>query len=300
MSLTLNMRDHELTGRPSTWTPNPLYYDFGRPLPTRCVLKLLSTLHPIAGWPAQEPRTIFEPGGGTGRVVVPLASARLEWHFEVCDIAIDMLEVLHYRRVCESLRNFTITSADLRGYWPARPVDLLLVSSVLHAIPDWKDVLRTWIRVLPRSAAVVLLGEEGDLYNLALGRAATELESGETCAVLSRFWSDYRSLRDEQGVEGPERSQVGCRWEARNLEIVEELKRAGLHVVDRVVECWNHSLTVADLLTLVQSRCYSSMFTVSEERYNAIESGLRRTWSDRTNDLAVSRHCAIATALMFA
>lgn len=299
MSLTLFTRESPPTGRHLKWAPNPLYYDFGRPLPARYVLRLFSNLPPIVGWQSHEPRMVFEPGGGTGRVVTPLACSRTDWHFEVCDVADDMLEVVHYRRMCESLSNLTICRADLHGYWPDRRVDLLLVSSVLHAIPDWKDVLRTWSRALPHTGVVVVLGEEGDLYNLALGRSTSEFEYGETCVVLSRFWEDYQALRSRFGIESAEQSQVGCKWEARNVEIVEELNCAGMRVVGRSVEQWNHTLTVYDLLTLVASRCYSSMFTVPDERYRMIESGLNEAWLNLRNERAVSRHRAIATALAF-
>ena len=54
---------------------------------------------------------------------------------------------------------------------------------------------------------IVLVGEEADLYNMALGRDPDGLqqEADPICETQRRFWSDYQSVRSTLGIESAER-----------------------------------------------------------------------------------------------
>lgn len=281
------------------WTPVPLFYDFGRPFPGRHVVTLLGeTLAFARATEKIERPTIYEPGAGTGRILVPLATHYTDWQFIASDMSADMLECLEYKAHCESLSNLSVYKGDVRSYWPpTRSVDILLHSSVLHAVTDWSQVLESWAAAMRPRGAFCLVGEEADLYNLALGRAADELSEGAPAPVLLEFWTDYLRLRRELGIHDPESSQVGCRWSARSESIVEELRSRGYEVSDTRQLSWNQRLTVATLIRIVSARSYSSMFTAADSLYDDLCKRMTEMWSQRANDVTVSRHVAVAVTM---
>jgi methylase of polypeptide subunit release factors len=70
-----------------SWTPNPFYFDFGRPFPSKQVLSLFEESKIFSSLDTKKTAHIYEPCAGTGRVIVPLAIHYPQINFTASDIS---------------------------------------------------------------------------------------------------------------------------------------------------------------------------------------------------------------------
>ena len=279
-----------------TWTPNPHYYNFGRPFPARHVVSLFEKSKAVCSLAEQKQHLqVCEFGAGTGRILVPLACQFRDWQFYGTDASPAVLEVLNYSKVCESLENLTTILSDGTANFPERKYHLIILSSVLHAIKDWKQILNFLSNCLKVSGLVCLIGEESDLHNEVLGRSTQILDPFGIDSTLRFFWKTYRQIRLEVGATATEESQVGCRWEIMNQEAVNYLQELNMTEVAQTEVEWLQIFKIADLFKIVEERCYSSMFTVEPNIYsNLIEKFRLECKSLESSATVVSRHKAVA------
>jgi len=276
------------------WTPNAADYDFGRPFPGELVCKLLVD---SPSWKAAVPpdvkKRIFEPGCGTGRILIPLAAHYPHSLFFGGDSYEDALAECTKRARELKLTNIRLANVDLSELDPVQVFDAILHSSVLHAIPEWKSVLEKLTSILSASGLFVLIGDSGDVHAAALGRTI----SGEPDPALVNFWAEYRILREKFGLPDPESSQRGCRWDVESGEIFEKLEEKGFREVDRREIEWVQEYSIADLFGIVENRVYSSMFSVDEKTFAELTSELDRKFRASHAEMTQSRHRAVARFL---
>jgi hypothetical protein len=280
------------------WTPDAHFYDFGRPFPYRYLVELFRESYLIKELEKIEKVNVYEPGAGTGRMLIPLASEFSDWSFIGADISESMLDVFSQRIVCESLKNITLKKADALEFLPVIKSDLLIISSLLHSTAEWKKLLSTLVSNVSDTGVICLIGEEAEIYNLALDRLSTVFPKTEIDENLSLFWQYYLQARQEVNAPSTEYSQIGCQWEINNEMPVSELKSLGFEVVCTSEIRWSHWLRVKDLLRIVEERCYSSMFTIENNLYDNLLSILRdKCLHLDMNTYIESKHVALAKFL---
>lgn len=274
-----------------TWTPKAELYDFGRPLPASSLQALFqrsSTLTNLESCKRQ-PR-VFEPGSGTGRVLLPLAQLFPAWRFIGQDYYGAALEVCRSRADQLGLNNIELSEVDVtRAKFP-RAYDAILHSSVLHYLPSWRSILKDLTSALRPGGCMILVGDNGDIYDAALGRA---LRSGYDESLI-RFWAAYLQLRKDLALEGAEASQRGCRWDLESTEIVAEVESLGFVEIERLEETWDEQFSVSNMLQIVKERCYSSMFTADDSGYGNLVHRLEKEFQAELDQVANSRHVVVA------
>lgn len=280
------------------WTPNAHFYDFGRPFPYRYLVELFQRSQIIKELKELEGVNVYEPGAGTGRVLIPLASEFSNWSFTGADISESMLDIFSQRTVCESLKNVIIKKANVLEFLPDTKPDLLIISSLLHSVKEWERLLSTLACNMSETGIICLIGEEGEIYNLALDRLSTIFPKTEIDENLSLFWEYYLQARQEVNAPPTENSQIGCQWEINNETPVSVLKSLGFEVVCTSEIQWSHWLRVQDLLRIVEERCYSSMFTIETSLYDNLLSIMSKKCSHLDlNTYTESKHVALAKFL---
>jgi len=274
-----------------SWTPKPELYDFGRPFPPEQVgrLFLLSKELPRI-LPSEQMATVYEPGCGTGRVILPLAKSFPFWMFVGGEISKAVRDVCQARQQASGLPNLALIEADVCESNPHGPFDMIVHSSVLHAVDQWQKAVQILVSLLKPTGIFALIGDDGDLYDEALGRV-----SKPGCdPILSDFWSSYRKARLLSGAPDAEASQVGVRWDIESSEVAEAIASFGFVEFERVHTDWQQVYTVSELSMIVRERCYSSMFTVDAVTYQTL---LRHLDDDVSRfpaqQTVISRHQAL-------
>jgi hypothetical protein len=149
-------------------------------------------------------------------------------------------------------------------------------------------------RRLNQGGAFCLLGDYGDLYDMALGRTVTSgIDSN-----LEMFWCRYLKLRSDLKLPHTENSQIGCRWDLESTQLADWLISCGFREFHTTRVSWQELFTIENLLSIVENRCYSSMFTVREDLYSQLVADLQRAMSSMRSQVAASRHFAVARFFM--
>lgn len=275
----------------NTWTPDAAQYELGRPFPAEHLLRLIGE---SKTWnekiPPQTRKRIFEPGSGTGRILLPLAKAYPDAIFIGADFYDDALSVCSSRARAEGISNIRLSNTELAALEWERSFDAVVHSSVLHSISEWESVLEKLIRSLNAEGFFVLIGDGGDIDTEALAR----FTSPGADERLKEFWSEYRSKWEELGLQHLEASQRGCKWDIDNVQISERLIAAGFQELECREVGWEQRFSIFDLLSIVENRCYSSMFTADQKKYAEIVAFLDGKFSGRGKEMTVSRHRAVA------
>lgn len=232
---------------------------------------------------------MLEPGAGTGRILVPFAQAFPEWSFTGNDAYADALAVCKQRAEEQGIKNIELHATDLIAGDLGGPYQVILHSSVLHSIAEWQRVLKRLCDVLDRGGCFLLLSDNGDLYDAALGRA---LEPGID-PELGAFWREYLDLRREFQLSSTEASQRGCRWDLESSEIAAALQRGPFTESERLEERWEQQLTIGEMLRIVEERCYSSMFTADDLGYAQVVSRMKKRFAESADAIVISRHIAV-------
>jgi hypothetical protein len=285
------MQRSELLGRLS-WSETASSYDFGRPFPGEVVYRLFEGLDWKSTPLGHIPETVFEPGIGTGRVLVPLARLWPSACFFGVDNSPRMLDELHRCIDLENITNLTAKLGDITRMAVDEKIDLILFSSVLHAIPSWKEAISRSLESAHDCSLVALVGEEADMYNLALGRTVTAVNDCPVDPGLSHFWRVYQDARHDSGALSAETSQVGVKWEIDNTEVAEHLIQRGFSEVLMSNTHWEIEWSLADMLAVVEHRCFSSIFTLTKEQHTHVMNVLLGAGFERESVKLTTRHQA--------
>jgi SAM-dependent methyltransferase len=270
-----------------SWTPQPEMYDFGRPFPEPRVQELFKGL----GARFQRGNLkVFEPGCGTGRVLLPLARANPQWSFDGIDSSPGCLEVFQRRLLERGIENVSAKLGLIPNEMPLGPFDIIIHSSVLHVVPNWREALAVLASRLSPNGVLCLVGDYGDIYDAALGRA----NSPGIDPALQHFWNRYIELRRYFNAPNPESSQIGCRWDLESSDLATWLLSNGFCESYRKQTSWQEQFTVEHLMQIVEQRCYSSMFTVEQDAYCKVVTQLKEDLRNTKEGLTVSRHQAVA------
>ena len=270
------------------WTPNAKLYDFGRPFPADKISALFDDDNLLV---SRSNLRVLEPGCGTGRVLIPLARARSDWTFLGFDSSAEAVKVCRNKATDLALTNVEVAEGSLENFVSADQFDGIIHSSLLHAVATWRDALLILVKLLKPDGVVCLIGDYGDIYDEALGRQA----AAGVDPNLARFWALYREIRSEVDAPNLEQSQVGCRWDLESTEIADWLLANDFQEISRSSVEWNQDFRVQDLVTIVEERCYSSMFTMDPRHYTSLLTQLKtRLPSLELSNTSVSRHQAVA------
>jgi SAM-dependent methyltransferase len=253
-----------------SWTPDPKLYEAGRPFPAQEVVRLFRScglLDELLSTPGLQ---VYEPGAGTGRILLPLASAYPAAEFLACELTKGMVDVLSARIRSEAIANVAYVCADAAIFDPPKAPGVLVLSSLLHLVVDWEPLLRRFIDQLDKGGVLCLVGEEGDLYDAALG-----IPNGSLDCALGEFFDAYREARRRVGIPLEEVAQLGPPWDVANREASSSAQNRGLVRIDDVWVHWTQQLRVRDLFCIVENRIYSSMFSVDATSYAKVVETLR-------------------------
>ena len=269
------------------WTPNPFFYEFGRPFPAQDVQRLFDGIAINAV--DDRKLVVFEPGAGSGRILVPLAQKYTNWVFYGSDFSEGMCDVFNYKIVANNLQNISISCVDEFNNTAPLKADAIIISSFLHAVREWQLLFSRLLRTrLADQGMILLVGEAGDIYDCALGRFREGVD-----AELEAFWSRYRTARQRLLGDSLEASQVGIRWNLDNEEAAAFLLQQGFEETRRKQIEWSQRFRVSDLFRIIKERCYSSMFTLSQDMIDNIYQDIKETMTTDMNSVTVSRHTAV-------
>lgn len=241
-------------------------YDLGRPLDERVVIELFSKVKKHAP-DFSDDALLLDAGCGTGRLTIPLARYFSDLRIVGIDTSQEMLAVLYRRCSALGISNYHALAGDLfRLNIRDDYFDGTLVSSVLHAIEDWEEVVNELIRVTGPHGYLFLISEQSAIYDLGLGRV-----KGDNKDLLAKFWGKYIELRSKHRLDNPEASQVGIKWQLGHPEVIQYLmKENRVAEIEEFILNWEKEFTVGVLMRIVELKCWSSMFTAEEHKYGAL------------------------------
>jgi SAM-dependent methyltransferase len=277
------------------WSSVAESYDWGRPFPPEHVQKLFEQAPEVHRLLLQG-AVVVDIGAGTGRITVPLAKQYPNSTFIAVDNSETLLQVLS-RRSHDLSKQPQCIHQDLIASQLLPSGDVYILSSVLHALPVWKNVCRAIAESIRPGGLVALIGEEGDIYNLSLGRAPAQLPPMPASNILSSFWKQYHELRTSVGAPPVEGTQIGCSWEATNAEAVDCFRALGFKESGSASLQWTRTVEASELMRIVDERVFSSLMALSPHQFSQIQNGLRALVSLH-KDLSDEARCLATLRLM--
>jgi ubiquinone/menaquinone biosynthesis C-methylase UbiE len=248
-------------------------YDTGRPLPAAEIEELLKQ-NSLLCQRLTSGVSLVEVGAGTGRVLVPLARLFPRSQVIGIDNSPKSLDVLRARAEALGV-SVDVMYRDLSDGEPLPVADMYLCSSVLHAVKEWRGLLSRIAQAVPSDGVIILLGEEGDIYNLALSRSPHLLPAEELDPLLLTFWGEYHRLRAEVEAPPVEQTQIGCAWEAMSAEAFDYCSTLGFRETFRANREWIGTHSPHSLLKLIEDKAFSSIIALSDAHYAHVLRGLR-------------------------
>lgn len=220
--------------------------------------------------------SILDAGCGTGRISFPLAKKFPNLRIRGVDVSDQMLSLLEQKIEKSGIQNYEIEKASLLELnEPPKSYDFSIVSSVLHAIREWKTAVDNIVNAT--GGHLVLISETSDMYRLVLNRQ----EYGE--GLMGRFWGEYSGLRKKYSLPSVESAQVGIKWQLGCPEVLDYLKDRGvLESRFELSRRWAMEFTVEDLVEIVEKKAYSYMFAADEGAYGHVVSDLKG-WLKKEN-----------------
>ena len=249
-------------------------YEIGRPIDKDIVLKIFKKIEE-ATKESYNGKTIVDAGCGTGRITFLFAKNQPKLQVVGIDKSKEMLGILRKKITKSGIKNYKARYADLLSLdFRDNTFDYSLISSVLHSVKEWKKTVEEIARVTKNQGYIILLSEESDIYNIGLGRVKSKNNG-----LLENFWGKYIELRKEEGLENPESSQIGLKWQLGLPEAISyiEQRKLGRKIYDFEIE-WKKEYTVTDFLGIVEARAWSSMFTANQGKYSKVVKEIKK-WS---------------------
>jgi len=224
-------------------------YDFGRPLSNRSILELFATISAKLSISLNN-KKMLDAGCGTGRVTISL----------------EMLAFAQQKIKQSHLKNYQLIKADLQHIpLDDNTVDFSLISSVLHVIPGWTQIIDELIRVTSTSGYLLLISEQADIYEIEQDRTKSQDRN-----LLEKFWGQFQKLKLEYGLSIPQKIQVGIRWQLGCPEIIDYLQKTGYQNINTITIPWQHKYTVADFMNILYKKCWSALFTSDPIKYDQV------------------------------
>ena len=158
-------------------------YEFGRPIDKKAMINLFKKIAKIV---SLQNKIILDAGCGTGRISIPLSE--LFNHVKVIGIdkSGEMIEVLKEKISKKETGNIEIITGDLSKIeFNDEYFDISIISSVLHSIPNWKQVITEIVRVTKKEGYLFLISEQGEIYDQALERKTSKNHN-----LMNRFWEN--------------------------------------------------------------------------------------------------------------
>lgn len=195
---------------------------------------------------------VLEAGCGTGRISIPLIERGVD--LVGCDLSAPMLN-----RFQEKFPAPRILRADASLLpFPSAQFDAVLTVHVLHLIPNWRDVLREFKRVLV----------PGGLY---LNVRTWDMLVNSTGERIRDFWRGW--MRDH----GVDTLTVGVRSQT---ELLDELRSMGADVSEVEVVRYTESINIREEIEHFEQRLYSETWDIPDEISNEAVQELR-AWATR-------------------
>ncbi len=256
-------------------------YELGRPLNSKIISNLFHEIKRIIKSPYNN-KILLDAGCGTGRVTFPLAQKYKQLKIIGIDKSKEMLSVLKNKVINSKIKNYEIVNGNLTKIdYKEDYFDFSLISSVLHSIKNWESILREIIRVTKKEGFLFLLSEEGEIYNIALGRSKSKNRN-----ITEKFWGTYTDLRHKNRLRDPEESQIGIKWQLGHPELIAYLNQKGyLDSIKKVKIKWKKDFTVKDFMNIVECRCWSSMFTADDGKYRNLVKDMKQWLKDENISL---------------
>ncbi|MAE42449.1 hypothetical protein CMO93_01650 [Candidatus Woesearchaeota archaeon] len=245
-------------------------YESGRPIDIKVIMELFHKIDKKANLNCKN-KILLDAGCGTGRLTFPIAKKFSELKIMGIDKSDAMLSVLNEKIAKSHLNNYETSNSNIsKTDFPDNYFDFALVSSVFHSTKNWKEIIKEIVRVTKTDGYLFLISEEGDLYTYGLGR-----KSGKN-DILQKFWGQYMDMRHKHNMENPESSQIGLKWELGHSDLIDFLKEQNLiKSFDEIKLDWQKTFAVSDFMDIVENRCWSSMFTANNEKYELLTNDMK-------------------------
>ena len=233
------------------------YYDQTRPLPESIAGPGIRAILDITGPEAR----VLDVGTGTGRIGIPLLQQGLD--LIGCDLSSSML-----RRLREKFPPARIAQADAtRLPFPEARFNIVLTTHVLHLVPDWRETLREFRRVLTPRGAYLNITTWGSTGNSIRDR-------------LRLHWRDWLraqgSNADNPGMQGREQ------WAS-------ELQSLGGEVTEIEVLRYPVVFTLREQLDHMATRIFSDSWEIPDPVFEASMKELRAWVDNEYRDLDEQR-----------
>jgi SAM-dependent methyltransferase len=200
---------------------------------------------------------ILEVGAGTGRISIPLLEGGLD--LIGCDLSGKML-----LRFQEKYPAAPIARADaLYLPFPSDSFEAVMTAHVLHLVPEWREALREFVRVLKPGGAYLNLTTWG-----TVGVSIRD--------QLRRYW---RGWLQDQGIDA---FLPGVR---SSDEFVQQLRAMGAEVTEVEVMRYPLRFTLREELTRLESRSGSDSWEVPDDLFDASLQELRAWVASEYGDL---------------
>ncbi len=246
-------------------------YELGRPLDAELAITLFEKISEIIKTDYDN-KALLDAGCGNGRVTLPISKKYPNLKIVGIDKSEEMLSILKKRIKDNNIGNYKAINSDLSKIdYDENHFDFSLISSVLHSMKNWREILGEIIRVTKRAGFLILISEAGDMYDIGLGYKKSKKRD-----LMEKFWTKYIELRNKHNIENARDSQVGIRWGLGHPELIANLKKEkNLDSVNDFTIKWKKTFKIRDFMKIVELKCWSSMFTVDDEKYQKIVKDLK-------------------------
>ena len=223
------------------------YYDQTRPLPESIAVPGVKAILDITGSDAR----VLDAGTGTGRIGIPLLQQGLD--LIGCDLSSNML-----RRLREKFPPARIAQADItRLPFPSAAFEFVLTTHILHLVPEWREALREFRRVLAPGGTYLNITTWGSTGNSIRDR-------------LRLHWRDWLRAKglnaDNPGMQSRE-------------QLAAELQLLGAEVTEIEVIRYPVAFTLREQLDHMATRTFSDSWEIPDPLFEASIEELR-AWVD--------------------
>jgi len=249
-------------------------YELGRPLDRNVMISLFKKIAPIV---SLRDKIILDAGCGTGRISIPLSEEFNSLKVVGIDKSSEMTNVLKEKISKQKIKNFEVITGNLSKIkYPDDYFDISIISSVLHSIPDWKQVITEIVRVTKKGGYLFLISEQGEIYDLALERKISKNHG-----LLDRFWGIYIELRHKYDLENAENTQVGLKWQLGEPDLINYLiEKNYLESKSGVNINWKKDFSIKESMDIIENKCWSSMFTADDVLFSNLVRDMKQWIKD--------------------
>ena len=173
-------------GKKEGWSKKQIAknYELGRPLDSKVTLNLFEKISKITKTPYAN-KILLDAGCGNGRVTFPVADNYPDLKIVGIDLSEEMLAILKEKITKVDIKNYKIINSSLSKIdYNDNHFNFSLISSVLHSIKNWRDIIDEVIRVTKEGGFLILISESGDIYDIGLGYKKSKKRD-----MMEKFWA---------------------------------------------------------------------------------------------------------------